>query len=114
LELRRVRLESHFKDLRHWIAEPEIWQYMSFGQLTTPERLRAWMESVLREPEQETGLPFAIIHRESGRAIGSTSLYRFVPQHRRLELGRTWLARPFWRTGVNLEGLMAKYANVEP
>lgn len=93
----------HFEALLGVSGDPEIWRFMSFGQLSTPERLRGWIESIQHEPEQGLGLPFAIVQRESGQVCGSTSLYQVNPQHRRLELGRTWLGRAFWRTAVNTE-----------
>lgn len=116
LQGRYVRLEPlglhHFEALLAVSGEPEIWRFISFGPLTTPERLRAWIESVVDEPERGEGLPFAIVHLETGQVCGSTSLYQFNPRHKRLELGRTWLGTAFWRTAANTETkyLLLRYA----
>jgi RimJ/RimL family protein N-acetyltransferase len=57
-------------------------------------------------------LPFAIIDRQSGRAIGSTSYLDIQPQNKSLEIGWTWLGKPYWRTPRNTECkyLLLKYA----
>jgi RimJ/RimL family protein N-acetyltransferase len=34
-------------------------------------------------------------------AVGTTSFYRVVPEHKRLELGKTWLGAPYRRTRIN-------------
>ena len=41
--------------------------------------------------------------RESGAFVGTTSFYEIDPAMRSLAIGHTWLARPYWRTGVNTE-----------
>ena len=44
---------------------------------------------------------FAIIDEASQWAVGTTSFYRVVPEHKRLELGKTWLGAPYRRTHIN-------------
>ena len=51
-------------------------------------------------------LPFAIIDRATGRAVGSTRFGNFEPAHRRVEIGWTWPGTPWQRTAFNTE---AKY-----
>jgi RimJ/RimL family protein N-acetyltransferase len=48
-------------------------------------------------------MPFAVVDRASGMAVGSTSYLAVVPEHERLEIGSTWLARRLWRTAANTE-----------
>jgi RimJ/RimL family protein N-acetyltransferase len=48
-----------------------------------------------------TELNFAIIDEASESAVGATSFYRVVPEHKRLELGKTWLGEPYRRTHIN-------------
>jgi len=38
-----------------------------------------------------------------GVAVGSTRYLNFAPQHRRVEIGWTWLRRSAWGTGANVE-----------
>ncbi len=44
--------------------------------------------------------------------IGSTRFGNAVPEHRRVEIGWTWVARPWQRTGANREAkyLMLRHA----
>ena len=49
--------------------------------------------SQLNPNEHRTELNFAIIDEVSQLAVGTTSYYRVVPEHKRLELGMTWLGR---------------------
>lgn len=59
-----------------------------------------------------TALPFVIVDRMSGETLGSTRFHSYVPEHRRIEIGFTWLAPKWQRTGVNAEGkfLLLKHA----
>ena len=50
-----------------------------------------------------TELPFATIELASGRAIGGTRFMSIVPDHRRLEIGWTWLGLAYQRSGANRE-----------
>jgi RimJ/RimL family protein N-acetyltransferase len=102
-----VRLEPidyrHAEDLELMTGEPEIWRLMSFGSLQDPAVLRTFIADRIADWVRGEGLTFAIIDLASGRAIGTTSLMDVVPADERLEIGRTWIGRPFWRTAVNTE-----------
>lgn len=74
---------------------------MSFADLSDERAVRTWFDSALAEPSRGTGAPFAIVDRDSGAVLGSTSLYDIHLRHRRCELGRTWLIPSARRSGVN-------------
>ncbi|HRJ48186.1 MAG TPA: GNAT family protein, partial [Opitutaceae bacterium] len=46
---------------------------------------------------------FAVIRRADGRAVGSTSYLDIAPEHRRIEIGWTWLGAEARRTAINTE-----------
>ena len=48
-------------------------------------------------------LPFAQIEKVTGRVIGSTRYANIERTHHRLEIGWTWIARPWQRTAMNTE-----------
>ena len=102
-----VRLEPlaarHMGDLAPFCADRDLWRYMSFGDMGRPDALRVWLGEALEEQERGEGLAFAVVEAATGRAAGSTSLYDISVQHRRLEIGRTWLGRPYQRTALNTE-----------
>jgi len=57
-------------------------------------------------------MPFATVERSSGRVVGGTRFLHIVPEHRRLEIGSTWIAQPWRRTSINTEAkfLMLEHA----
>lgn len=56
-------------------------------------------------------LPFAIVERAGGRAVGSTRYLNIESAHRRLEIGYTWLAPRWQRTAVNGEAKLLLLAH---
>jgi N-acetyltransferase len=93
--------ESHLDQLSLWSAEEDIWRYMTFARLASREELQTWIGSAIDANERGTEMNFAIIDEASRSAIGTTSFYRVVPEHKRLELGKTWLGAPYRRTHIN-------------
>jgi RimJ/RimL family protein N-acetyltransferase len=106
LEGRRVRLEplraEHFGDLAAVAFDPVIWRWSALGDLDEAG-LRGWMAAALANADAGLELPFATVERSTGRAVGSTRFMSIVPEHRRLEIGWTWLGSAFQRSGLNRE-----------
>ena len=106
LEGTRVRMEplsmAHFDDLAAVAFDLPIWQWTIMGP-QDEAGLRRWMETALANAEASTERPFATIDVASGRAIGSSRYMSIVPEHKRLEIGWTWLATSAQRTGINRE-----------
>ncbi len=104
---RLVRLEplaeAHVADLAAFGNDPTIWQYMPFGQIRTEEQMAALVRDCLARRDDGTDFGFAVISLDIGRAIGSTRYLDIQPQHRALEIGGTWYAPAYQRTGVNTE-----------
>ena len=50
-----------------------------------------------------TEVPFVTVERASGRPIGSSRFMNIVPEHRRLEIGWSWVATNWQRSGANRE-----------
>jgi RimJ/RimL family protein N-acetyltransferase len=100
LEGRLVVLEplgpEHEQGLRSAAGDERIWQWM----LTRD--VEAWIADALRPNDDRQ--PFAVV--SDGSVVGSTSYLALAPEHRRLEIGNTWLNPSAWGTGANTE---AKY-----
>jgi RimJ/RimL family protein N-acetyltransferase len=115
LEGQHVRLEpltaEHHAQLCEVGLDQELWRWTTV-QLGTPEEMRAYMETALREQAAGTALPFATVERSSGRAIGSTRFGNIDVPNARVEIGWTWIGRPWQRTAVNTEAkyLMLRHA----
>lgn len=106
LEGRVVRLEPmemhHLDELAEVGLDPDLWR-LTVSQVATRDDLVKWMEAALAEGRQGTALPFVIRDRASGRLAGATRFGAYAPRHRRVEIGWTWVARPWQRSAVNTE-----------
>jgi N-acetyltransferase len=101
-----VRLEplslDHVAGLAEVALDPAIWTW-TIARPTTAGELRSWAETALAGRDSGTELPFATIDRASGRPIGSSRFMNIVLEHRRVEIGWTWVAPAWQRTGANRE-----------
>src|SRR5262245_42143159 len=95
--------ESHAAELFAVGQTPEIWAYLWRDAFTSVDDTREWIADALRIAATGAELPFAIIQLASGKAVGSTRYMDIVPEHRRLEIGWTWLSPEQWRTPINTE-----------
>jgi RimJ/RimL family protein N-acetyltransferase len=106
LEGSRVRLEplrpDHLQNLAIVAYDPELWRWTIMGP-QDEAGLGRWLDTALANAEAGTERPFATIDRASGRAIGSSRFMSIAPEHRRLEIGWTWVGTAFQRTGANRE-----------
>jgi N-acetyltransferase len=106
LEGRRIRMEplrpDHLADLARVALDPPLWRWTIMGP-QDEAGLRRWLETALANADAGSERPFATIDLASGRAIGSSRYLSIVPEHRRLEIGWTWVATAFQRTGANRE-----------
>ncbi|HEY3165115.1 MAG TPA: GNAT family protein [Candidatus Limnocylindrales bacterium] len=106
LEGRRVRLEplelDHVPHLAEVAVDPRIWRW-TIARPTDEAGIRAWVEAAIAARTGGTELPFATIDLATGRAIGSSRYLNIVLEHRRLEIGWTWVAPPWQRSGANRE-----------
>jgi RimJ/RimL family protein N-acetyltransferase len=106
LEGRIVRLEplslDHVDGLAEVGLDPAIWRW-TIARPTTVDDLRRWAETALANRAAGTEMPFATIEAATGRPIGSTRYMSIVLEHHRLEIGWTWVAPPWQRSGANRE-----------
>lgn len=111
---RRVRLEplasDHLDDLAAVGLDPLIWTW-TIARPTDRDGLRRWLDTALANAAAGSELPFATIDVSSGRAIGSSRFLSIVPEHRRLEIGWTWIGRAFQRTGANREAKLLQLSH---
>lgn len=78
----------------------DIWDYMS-ANLAEKGSLEPWYAEARRFEKAAHQLPFAIRLTAEGTLIGSTRFLNIAPEHRRLEVGWTWLAPANWGGRVN-------------
>jgi len=94
---------SHLGDLLEAGVDPDIWRWMPQAYFTDQALARQWIEDALSEQTSGRSLPFAIIDRPSGQAVGSTRLFDFRLEHKALEIGWTWIGASYQRTAINTE-----------
>lgn len=115
-EAEHVRLEplalAHAPDLLTVAQDEEVWRWLNFEPPRDLEEMEARVSEALEAQASGRELPFAVIDRNSGRAIGTTRYMHIEPMHRQLEIGWTWYGRAYWRTAVNTEckHLLLRYA----
>ncbi|HET7306924.1 MAG TPA: GNAT family protein [Gammaproteobacteria bacterium] len=110
-----VRLEPlslhHLEALCEVGLDDTLWQWIPKPILSQSD-MRAYIDAALAGQQAGRMLPFATVERASGRVVGSTRFGAIDLANRRLEIGWTWIARPWQRTAVNTEAklLMLRHA----
>src|SRR5712692_5505836 len=95
--------EAHVPDLAAVGQDGSIWAYIPYPLVRSEADMRAWVLDLLARQATGTDLPFAVVHLETGRAIGASRYLDIQPANRAVEIGGTWYARDFQRTAVNTE-----------
>jgi len=101
-----VRLEplsmSHVDGLSAVGIDEELWRYTT-TVIRNRGDLERYVEAALELQKEGKALPFAIIEKTSGRALGSTRYGNIDGPNKRVEIGWTWVAPAWQRTPVNTE-----------
>src|SRR5713226_9479664 len=88
LEGAQVRLEpwakAHLEGLAEVGLDEELWRWIPTA-VRTREEMAAYIETALTEQERGVSLPFAILEKATGRAIGSTRYGNVERTHHRVE-----------------------------
>jgi RimJ/RimL family protein N-acetyltransferase len=96
-----MRAEDH-ADLCAVGLDPALWLWITH-RVRTPDDMRSWMDEGLRGQVAGTASPYVLVDRRSGQVVGSSRLFEFDAQNRRVEIGWTWLARSWQHTAINTE-----------
>lgn len=109
LEGKYVRLEPvslhHVAALWRAGADEELWRYIPYA-IRSEADMHHFIEAELRKQQAGLAFRFATIAKLSAQPVGSTSYLNIDRQHRRLEIGGTWITPAWQRSAVNTE---AKY-----
>lgn len=115
LEGERVRLEPLTRDHRPALSavglEGDVFKWFPVPVIDDAG-MGEFIETALAGQRQGAVIPFATIEPRTGTAVGSTRFAAIDRVHRRAEIGWTWLARPWQRSGINVEAkyLMLRHA----
>ena len=101
-----VRLEplsfDHIDGLCAVGLDESLWQWVP-TPVRNRDEMREYIDIALADQGRGVSLPFATVHKSSGRVIGSTRFANMDFRDRRVEIGWTWIGRPWQRTVVNTE-----------
>jgi RimJ/RimL family protein N-acetyltransferase len=103
--------EAHLDALCSIGLDPDLWQW--FPRLVhTREDLAGYIQTALKERDLGVSLPFVIVSKKDDQAAGCTRYMNMDLANRKVEIGSTWVARPWQRTAVNTETklLLLRYA----
>jgi RimJ/RimL family protein N-acetyltransferase len=90
--------DRHLPDLLAAAQDEQVWAWLPWRRPNSEQELADILAG-----ERKIALPFAQVERATGRAVGITTYRDIDPRHRTLEVGGTWIGRPWWRTAINTE-----------
>jgi N-acetyltransferase len=94
--------EAHASALWAVSQDAEIYRHKPYV-IGSEAEMRAHIRKALDLHAGGTRLAFATILEESGQPVGSSGYFAADAEHRRLEIGGTWVAPPWQRTVINTE-----------
>lgn len=104
-----VLAEKHVEPLLRVGTDPLLWEWTSV-RCTTEPALRAYLASAMRDHATGEALPLATVYR--GEVVGTTRFAAIASNHKRCEIGWTFVKRDLWGSGVNtaVKWLMLRHA----
>jgi RimJ/RimL family protein N-acetyltransferase len=90
--------DRHVADLLAAAQDERIWTHLPWPRPRSEADVAAMLEA-----ERQVAHPFAQVAADGGRAVGITTYRDVDERHRTLEVGGTWIGRPWWRTAINTE-----------
>lgn len=114
LENERVKLSPLTLDNYHHlitVAQEKDLIYYSPSDISTPEKLRHYVEVALNGFQNKTVMPFIIYDKEKRQYAGSTRLGLINWKNKVVHIGWTWIGHGFQGTGLNkhMKFLMLQY-----
>ena len=93
---------AHVPELMEAVRDGELWKRW-YTRIAAPEDMADDVAARLAQQARGAVVPWAIRRTDTGALSGVTTYLNIRPEHRRLEIGSTWLAASAQRTQVNTE-----------
>ena len=105
------KLPEHIPALSAVGLHEDLWRW-TVSAVRTAAEMEAYVTTALRGRDTGQVLPFVTVAQATGEVVGSTRYGNIDPEHRRLEIGWTWLTPGWQRSGANIEAklLMLEHA----
>lgn len=102
---------AHQNDLMEAAGDGELHR-LWYTMVPKPDGVKAEIERRMSLGTEGTIVPFAIIEKASGKAVGMTTYMNIEAAHKRLEIGATWYRQSVQKTPLNTECkiLLLQYA----
>lgn len=91
---------AHHDDLVEAVKDGELWN-LWYTFIPRPEKMMAEIERRLGLQRQGSMLPFAVIDKPGGRAVGMTTYMNIDAANKRVEIGSTWYRKSVQRSALN-------------
>ncbi len=96
-----IPLEASHFDLLWPIAQQLDLHEFGPSNISTPEKLKEYIQEALSQREEGTSIPFAIIDKRNNTLAGCTRMGRVSAFHKSLEIGWTWIGPDYQGSGLN-------------
>jgi RimJ/RimL family protein N-acetyltransferase len=93
---------SHREALVEVAKDGKLWE-LWFTSVPSEVSVDKYINFALEEQKNGRALPFVVINKANNKIIGSTRYCNADSQNKRVEIGYTFYARSYQRTGVNTE-----------
>ena len=93
---------DHHDELVEAVNDGEFWKAW-YTLVPSPEKMKSEIDRRLNLQDQGAMLPFSIKNSLTQKIVGMTSFLNIEVNHRRVEIGATWIRKSCQRTGINTE-----------
>jgi len=93
---------AHQDQLVEAAKDGELWK-LWYTSVPSPDGMRSEIERRLDLQTKGSMLPFTVIEKSAGLAVGMTTYMNIDAANRRLEIGSTWYRARVQRTAINTE-----------
>lgn len=109
--LLRPLISTDIDGYRKLVFDEKIWTYFAIA-INDESDLGAFIQNAIGDRANRTRVTFTSIDKVTGQITGSSSFGNFSFRDKRVEIGWTWVAPQFQKTGVNRSNkfLLLQYA----
>ena len=98
-----IPLQEEYKAALLSAAENgQLWD-LWYTSVPSKQTLQKYLDAAFDQQENGLSLPFVVVNKTDNKIIGTTRYCNVNSANKRLEIGYTWYAKDFHRTGVNTE-----------
>lgn len=101
---------EHHDALQEAVRDGELWR-LWYTAIPAPEEMAAEIDRRRDLMAKGSMLPFTVLDRPGGRAVGMTTYMNIDPLGPRVEIGSTWYARSAQGSGLNTEAKLLLLAH---